>query len=687
MSSPSLLLEIGMEELPPKSLQTLEKAFAQGIEKSLKARQFDYGAVQSFATPRRLAVLISDCNAQQPDQLVERKGPSLAAAYQADGTTSKALAGFMRSCGVEDASDLTQIQTDKGTWLAYRQLKPGASLAAEMPAILFETVEQLPIAKRMRWQNRRDEFVRPVRWLTVLHGDEVLACELFGQVAGRDTYGHRSMTDGEAISLETADQYETVLHSAFVIANFEARRNRIDSQLHEAARDLSGQLTNDPSLLDEVSALCEWPEVLSGQFDTAFLSVPEEALISAMREHQRYFHLRDDRGQLKSNFLTVANIVSRDPATVIAGNERVIHPRLADAKFFYDKDLNRSLGDAQKQLDLVIFQHSLGSYGDKTARVAGLTAFIAESLGQETQAPIRAAQLAKADLVSNMVGEFPELQGIMGRYYALSEGEPEAVANAIRDHYLPRFSGDVLPESPVSYILALADRLDTLVGLFSIGQPPSGSKDPFALRRQTLAIVRICIETPISLPLDALLAEAARPFDSDFDVSLVKTYLLDRFENLLTDQGAQWDTVRAIRGRASGVTDLYAAAQDIKTLDQFRSNQASSIVIASQKRVQNIIEKSADVPTRPVLAEQFCEDAERTLWQWIETLIASESASLESRLSLVISGATALENYFDDVMVNTEDPNLRENRLNTLRQLNKALTELAAFNVLQTSEA
>jgi glycyl-tRNA synthetase beta chain len=494
------------------------------------------------------------------------------------------------------------------------------------------------------------------------------------------------MTDGKAIPLTSARDYESTLNSAYVIANFDTRKTLIAQQLQTAASDLSGSLTQDEALLDEVTALCEWPEVLSGQFDTKFLDVPEEALISAMREHQRYFHLRDQQGRLQANFLTVANLISRDPQIVIAGNERVIRPRLTDAQFFYQKDLQRPPLEAQAQLGAVVFQQALGSYADKSNRTIKLAAFIAENLGTNIATAKRAAELAKTDLVSFMVGEFPELQGIMGRYYALAQGESAEVAEAIRDHYLPRFSGDTLPTSATSQ-----GRWRWLTGLIPwLAYSVSDSHQPVA------KILLPCVDKPspssvfvlkqtFRLSLDALINEAAEPF-SHFDKREVKEYILDRFENFMTDQGAQWDSVRAVRARAFGIDDLFHAASDIKTLDQFRLTPASGVVIATQKRVQNIIAKSDNVTRRSVQPEQFVEPAESALWEWICTLDGAQDSSLTTRLARINEGAAMLARYFEDVMVNVDTIELKENRLNTLRHLNQSLTNIAAFNLLQGAE-
>lgn len=682
MNKASLLVELGTEELPPKSLKTLKDALGTLLSKALLDRQFEHGRVTTFGTPRRLSVLVEACSDTQPEQFIERRGPSLKAAYGEDNLPTKALRGFLNACGTDNAEDLERLETEKGVWLVYRAHHPGATLASEFQAVLDEAVSGLPIAKRMRWGNLRLEFVRPLRWLVALHDKDILECSLFGQQAGRTSQGHRALYDGDLI-IENPEDYVAALQSANVIASFEARRDLIQTQLNQAAESRGGALTDDPELLDEVTALTEWPVVLGGEFDPSFLEVPEEALISAMREHQRYFHLRGPQDALEPCFLTVANLESSDPDLIIKGNERVIRPRLADAQFFFRRDLKRPILDAASQLNQVIFQNELGSFGDKANRIGQLASFIANQIGEDALTAERAGRLAKTDLVSQMVGEFPDLQGTMGRYYALAQGEDVVIADTIRDHYLPRFSGDRLPDNAIACAVALADRIDTLVGLFGIGQPPTGSKDPFALRRQALAIVRICIDYPIQISMNETLMKSAELHAGDYPVEPVRNYLLDRFENLMADQGVALDNIRAIRGRSGGIDDLTAAVADIASIAVFRTTEAGLKVINTQKRVRNIVEKSDQSATDAIQTELFKEDAEFALLKTIERLDAALSADFPEQLALVSSSAEPVVSYFESVMVMDDDPLIRENRLNTLRALNQALTQIAAFDALQ----
>ena len=682
MNKSSLLLELGTEELPPKSLKTLKDALGTNLSRALSDRQFEHGTVSTFATPRRLGVLIETCNDTQPEQFVERRGPSLKAAYGDDHQPTKALLGFLKSCGTDNVADLEHLETDKGAWLVYRAHHQGATLASEFQTILEEAVNGLPIAKRMRWGNLRSEFVRPLRWLLALHGKNILDCTLFGQPSGRITQGHRAMYGG-AVTIDMPEDYPSQLQSANVIACFETRRDQIVAELAKAAENRGGILTDDPDLIDEVTALTEWPIVLGGEFDPNFLEVPEEALISAMREHQRYFHLRNAQGDLEPCFLTVANLESSDPALIIKGNERVIRPRLADAQFFFKRDLNRPLSDAADQLNQVVFQNELGSFGEKAERISQLAAFIAQEIGEDPLLAERASKLAKTDLVSLMVGEFPDLQGIMGRYYALAQNEEAVVADAIRDHYLPRFSGDRLPSNAIGCVVALADRIDTLVGLFGIGQPPTGSKDPFALRRQSLAIVRICIDFPIKISLKTVLRKAAALHSESYSTDPVLAYILDRFENLMADQGVALDEIRAIRGRSSGIDNLTTAAADIVSIGSFRTTEAGLKVINTQKRVKNIVEKSDQLAPGKISKDLFKSDVEFALLKAIDHLGSKLTTDFSEQLAAVSVSAESVANYFDSVMVMDDDALIRENRLNTLRSLNATLTQIAAFDALQ----
>lgn len=683
MRRETLLLEIGTEELPPKSLMALKTAFAENLKKALNDRQFNFGEVTAFATPRRLSVRIAACDDVQPEQLIQRRGPKLSAAFDSDGQPTKALSGFLKSCGITDPDLLAQETTEKGAWVVYRSAQAGATLSSEIQAMLVDATATLPIAKRMRWQSHRTEFVRPVRWLVALYGQDVLKCEFHGRTAGANTYGHRAMHGEDPIMLSHADDYETKLEAGFVIASFEKRQALIKEQLNAAASTKGAIASDDPALLEEVTALTEWPRVLSGNFDAGFLAVPEEALISAMREHQRYFHLRDAAGQLQPSFLTVANLESLQPEQVVTGNERVIRPRLTDAQFFYNKDLQKPLEEALRQLNQVVFQNELGSFGDKARRISALAGIIAKSLGETGAEAERAGLLAKTDLISLMVGEFPELQGIMGRYYAKAQGESSLIADSIQDHYLPRFSGDQLPNTITACAVAIADRIDTLVGLFGIGQPPTGSKDPFALRRQSLAVVRICIEVPLNLDLKMLLEASAQHHAVECKTAPVMAYILDRFENLLTERGAKWDSVRAIRARPSGIYNLLTASQDIASLDRFRETGASVLVIKAQKRVQNIIDKAGPSATSEIDPALFNVPIEAQLIRCIASIEAVRTESIDVRLESVANSAETIDSYFKDVMVMDDNLRVRENRLNTLNHLNQALADIAAFNLLQ----
>ena len=683
MRHETLLIEIGTEELPPKSLMALKTAFAENLRKALDDRQFSFGEVTAFATPRRLAVQIAACENLQPEQLIQKKGPKLSAAFDNDGQPTKALSGFLKSCGITDPDLLEREETEKGAWVVYRSTQAGATLSSEIQAILIEATATLPIAKRMRWQSYRAEFVRPVRWLVALYGNEILNCHFHDRTADAKTYGHRAMYGDDPIILSHADDYEAGLEAGFVIVSFEKRQALISEQLEAAASVRGAIASDDPALLEEVTALTEWPRVLGGDFDPAFLAVPEEALISAMREHQRYFHLRDNAGQLQPNFLTVANLESLQPEEVVAGNERVIRPRLTDAQFFYNKDLQKPLEDALDQLNQVVFQNALGSFGDKARRISTLSGLIAKSLGENEAVAARAGLLAKTDLVSLMVGEFPELQGIMGSYYAKAQGESSLIADSIQEHYLPRFSGDQLPGTMTACAVAIADRIDTLVGLFGIGQPPTGSKDPFALRRQSLAVVRICIEVPINLDLMVLLEASAERHTAECATAPVMAYILDRFENLLTERGAKWDSIRAIRARPSGIHNLLTASEDIESLDRFRESDASTLVIKAQKRVQNIIEKAGPVDIGDVNPAHFNVPIEAELISCIASIEAVRTEAIDIRLAKVADSAKTIDSYFKEVMVMDDNLLIRENRLNTLSQLNRALNDIAAFSLLQ----
>ncbi len=507
------LVELGTEELPPLALPELEKAFAAGIRQGLAEAGLPHGELRSFATPRRLAVLVRDLAVMQPAQAIKLKGPPVSAAFDKEGKPTAAATKFAEKCGAE-VSALTRVSEGKGEFLFFAGSKPGLATPGLLPGIVQRSLDQLPIPKRMRWGASAAEFVRPVHWLTLLFGVDVIPARILDTDAGRTTRGHRFMAPQE-FALANPGDYETVLREkGKVIPDFGERRARIGAQVLAAAESLSGEALLSDSLLDEVTALVEWPSAIAGSFEARFLELPREVLISTLQQHQRYFPLQGAGDKLLPHFITVSNIESRDPSKVRAGNERVVRPRLSDAAFFWSQDRKQPLAARLPGLDAVTFQAKLGSIGDKVRRVVTLAGEIALLIDADRAKAERAAQLAKCDLLSSMVGEFPELQGIMGRYYALADGEPADVAAAIDEHYLPRGAGGALPATGVGVAVALADKLDTLAGIFAIGQKPSGTKDPFGLRRAAIGALRIVTEKKLptrpSRARDARLRAAAR---------------------------------------------------------------------------------------------------------------------------------------------------------------------------------
>ncbi|MGD2160057.1 MAG: glycine--tRNA ligase subunit beta, partial [Gammaproteobacteria bacterium] len=509
--SKDLLIEIGTEELPPKALQRLSDAFTDAIVDGLASAGIATGDIQAYATPRRLAVLVKDVPAAQPDRDVERKGPSLKAAYDADGNPTKAVEGFARSCGVS-VDALEQQATDKGAWLVFRATEKGQPLARLVPAIVDQSLARLPIPKRMRWGDSDAEFVRPVHWVVMMHGEDVIAGEVLGVASSDKTRGHRFHANRD-MPLANAGEYADRLKSeGYVIAAIEERRQAIHDQVIKAADELDGIAVIDDDLLAEVTALNEWPVAVAGEFDKEYLSVPAEALIKTMQDNQKYFPVVDADQKLKNFFITISNIESKSPQKVKAGNERVIRPRLADAKFFWEQDLKQPLESFGKELDKVVFQVKLGSIGDKTKRVAVLAENIASTLGANVQYAQRAAILSKCDLMTDMVGEFAALQGVMGKRYAQVGGEADEVATALDEQYMPRGASDGTPATATGQILAISDKMDTLVGIFAIGQKPTGEKDPYALRRAALGVLRTIIERELDLDLVQLIDTAAGLF-------------------------------------------------------------------------------------------------------------------------------------------------------------------------------
>ncbi|MGI9286831.1 MAG: glycine--tRNA ligase subunit beta [Pseudomonadales bacterium] len=686
-----LLIELGTEELPPADLLALSVAFASGLTELLSGEQLTFTKVRQFATPRRLAVIVSDLVAQQADRQTVKLGPNVKAAYDADGQPSKAATGFARGCGVEFEA-LTTENTDKGERLAFISTEAGQSLAQLLPGVLTRALEQLPIAKRMRWGAQRDEFIRPLRWLVLLYGEQVIDTELFGIAAGRTTRGHRFHGKAELALTAPADYEDTLRADGFVIASFDERWALIESQLDEAAANTGGKVVVDNDLLDEVTSLVEWPQALLGQFDEAFLTLPREALISVMTRHQKYFHLLDDAGNLLPNFITVANIASTAPELVIAGNERVIRPRLADAAFFYQTDSKFSLEKRRDQLKSVVFQAKLGTLYDKTERVAKLARIIATQLQLPIEDAVRAAQLCKSDLVTDMVGEFADLQGIMGRYYARNDHEPEAVAEAIAEHYQPRFARDTLPASDAGMVLALADRIDTLVGIFGIGQAPTGSKDPFALRRAALGVLRIVIEKELALDLRVCLQQSAtlfaEPSESD-SAQQVLDYIMERLRAWYSEQNIAVETFLAVHAR--GLSKPLEIDQRVQAVAEFSKREEAAALAAANKRVVNILSKvEAGQSLTAVNAKLLSDAAELALADCV-SIKTAEIAPLVERHDYAAALASLAElkkpvdDFFDAVMVMVDDDAVRNNRLALLQQLRDLFLQIADISLLAKS--
>ena len=679
-----LLIEIGTEELPPKSLRTMMENLGSNFSQKLNEAELEFESLQTFATPRRLALLIKSLAAAQPDHIVEKRGPSLKAAYDEAGQPSKAALGFMRSCGIKDLSHLEQQETEKGTWLVYRVQKSGAHLKDLITELINSSLAELPIDRRMRWGASREEFVRPVHWLVVLHGSEVLPATVLGVNAGNITSGHRFMAPGE-ISLDSASSYVNCLHEANVVVDFESRKQLIVDQLDDMAVHEKAEVVVDPDLLDEVTSLVEWPVALLGNFDPEFLKLPEEALISAMQSHQCYFHLVDKDNRLLPKFITIANIASSNPQTVIAGNERVISPRLSDAAFFINQDKKTSLDNRLSHRKAGLFQSKLGSYHDKAERVARLAGYIADKIGADATVASRAGLLCKADLASDMVGEFPELQGIMGGYYARHDGEDSSVSDAISEHYRPVVSGGDLPDTPAGQCVAIADKIDTLTGLFGIDQPPSGSRDPFALRRQTLGIIRICVEKSLALDLRELINEAINIHDQEFDGDAVISYLIERLGVWYQDQGISFDTFSAVQQSSEKISDLCANDIRVRSLQAFRTHARAANLIAANKRIANILKKVDESTLAPVTEAIFTEDAELALFSALgkATSDLSNTENYEEKFLALADLQPAIDRYFDDVMVMADEESLRDNRLATLSQMRNLFLSVADLSVLQ----
>ncbi len=714
MSQDDLLVELGTEELPPKALNKLSQAFTNGIVDGLKKAGFEINEVESFATPRRLAVLVKNINSSQPDRKIERKGPSLKAAYDSDGKPTKAVMGFARSCGVEVA-DLEQQETDKGIWLVFKNTEKGHHLADLIADIVNQSLSRLPIPKRMRWGSNEVEFVRPAHWLVLMFGEKILDAEIFGLKSSRETFGHRFHSRGEITLRHARDYQERLLSKGRVIADFEQRKQIIKQQIIDAARQLGGEAVLDEELLDEVTALNEWPVAVAGEFDKLFLEVPTEALIKTMQDHQKYFPVQGADGKLKNHFITISNIDSTSPEKVKAGNERVIRPRLADAMFFWQQDQKQPLASFNAALEKVVFQKQLGTLAEKTARVAALAEFIATQVNVDNsrvdtiqinilQVDVsqvkRAAILSKCDLMTDMVGEFASLQGIMGKHYANLSGESAEVSLALDEQYKPRGASDDTASGITGQILAISDRLDSLVGIFAIGQKPTGEKDPYALRRASLGILRTIIERQLDLDLKQLIHKAAQLLKGKVDASKVELevfeYILERLRAYYLDQGITPDVFDAVSALApSRPLDFN---KRIKAVSAFRRLAEAQSLAAANKRVGNILKKSTAKSTAGSMAEAvktvdenlLSEDAEKKLYAILNDLSKIvepmfDAGDYEAALSQLSSLREPVDTFFDSVMVMADDEAIKNNRIALLNIMNQLFLRAADMSRLHQS--
>jgi len=677
------LVEIGTEELPPKALKKLSQAFADGIQTGLVEAELTMGEVFVYAAPRRLAVMITDLQTQQADKTIQRKGPAKKAGFDADGNATKALQGFARGCGV-DVSELIEIETEKGTWMAYDLQQKGQAVTELLQDIVANSLAKLPIPKRMRWGSSDVEFVRPVHWTLMLLGEQVVPATILGHQTSNTTRGHRFHAPSDITIQKPADYLGALRLQGFVEADFEARMESIRQQVELAATEAGGTAVIDEDLLEEVAALNEWPVAVVGDFDEDFLSVPSEALVSAMAGHQKYFHMVDSNAKLMAKFITVSNIESSNPASVKYGNERVIRPRLSDAKFFWDQDRKQPLDDFLPRLKTVVFQQKLGTLFDKIERLETLTVKVGKPLGVAPELCERAARLSKCDLMSEMVGEFPDLQGVMGRYYAQQQNEDADVADAIDAQYQPRFSGDALPATALAQSLAIADKLDTITGIYGIGQVPTGDKDPFALRRASLGLLRIMIEKDLDLDLRLLIQYSldlhAEIKTTDALVNDIYDFVISRLRAYYADQGVTAEQFEAVRVcRPAHPVDF---SQRIKAVQAFSEMESAESLSSANKRISNLLKKVEGEIPETVDQNLFSEAAETALFNELDALRESASELIAARdyTSAIASLAgirTAVDNFFDDVMVMAEDPAVRLNRLALLNQIYQLFLQVA----------
>jgi glycyl-tRNA synthetase beta chain len=687
-----LLFELGTEELPPKALKQLSASLTESFTAGLRQASLSHATVESYATPRRLALLVRDCAMRQPDRETERRGPAVKAAFDEAGNPTKAAEGFARSCNTT-VDQLQRLRTDKGEWLTYRLQERGKPAADLLPEIATQALNKLPIPKRMRWGDSEAQFVRPVHWLAFIHGEDVVNCEILDAKADRITYGHR-FHHPAAITIYTPEDYESVLREmGYVIASFHERKQKIHSLIEQSAAEFGARADLDPALIDEVTALNEWPVAISASFEERFLEVPQEALVATMKGNQKYFPLYNDNGELMNRFITIANIESPNPQVIRSGNERVIRPRLADAMFFWEQDGKGRLEDHLERLKQVVFQNKLGSMYEKSERVARLAQQIAREIQGEPELAYRAGLLSRCDLMTHMVGEFPSMQGIMARYQAMRDGEDPELAQALDEFYMPRYSGDQLPRTKTGIAISLAEKLDTLIGIFGVGQKPTGDKDPFALRRTALGALRILSEHSLTLHLRSILetvshAMADRLTESDV-VDEVYQFMMDRLKGIYAEQHMSHDLFQAVAEVAPD--NLADFDQRIKALRDFSQMPEAESLAAANKRIRNILKKSDEQLATRADSSLFQDEAESVLANKLDEVTPQaqplfEQGAYTEGLKILAGLKEPIDRFFDQVMVMSEDDALRKNRLTLLQQIEGLFLSVADISRLQPRE-
>jgi glycyl-tRNA synthetase beta chain len=685
MSAQDFFVEIGTEELPPKALKTLATAFADNLQAELAKLELNHADVAWYAAPRRLAVRINALAAQQADKMVEKRGPAIASAFDADGKPTKAAQGWAAGCGIT-VEQAERLETDKGAWLLHKAKVVGAATVSLLPEVVKHALAKLPIAKPMRWGSSDAEFIRPVHTIIMLFGNEVVPATILGRDSGNQTHGHRFHAPAK-VRISSADDYLSTMRNAYVVADFAERKAFIAAEVEKTASALNGKALMDDALLEEVTALVEWPVVLVGSFEESFLQVPAEPLISTMKDNQKYFPLLDSNGKLQNKFIFVANIASKEPQQIIAGNEKVVRPRLSDAQFFFTTDRKQKLAERLDSLKTVLFQQQLGTLAEKSERISNVAGFVAAKIGAEQVAAERAGLLSKTDLMTNMVGEFPEVQGIMGMHYARLDGEAEAVALALNEQYMPRFAGDALPSRLEGAAVAIADKLDTLVGIFGIGQAPKGDKDPFALRRAAIGALRIMVEKQLPIDLVDVIAFSQQTFGTKLSNANVADdvleFMLGRFRAWYEAEGYAVDVIQAVLARRP--TNPSDFDRRVKAVAEFRKLDAAEALAAANKRVANILAKVEGEIAITVDTALLQEEAEQALYSAIqaETVYQSGQHSYAEALAHLATMREVIDSFFDNVMVNADDAAVRANRQALLKQLRELFLQVADISVLQ----